>query len=314
MLEWRVKPGDVVAVDDPLVEISTDKVDAELPSPVAGTVTEILVESDETVSVGSVLCRIAAGAGAPSGAVQPSAEPTETKPAASGADHEWWQRHARGGPHRKRPRPGCERHPRVRPARARDQGRRACRRRGQRRVRRSNPPSQPLPLRRCRGQAHPRPSGNAREVHEREPLDSHGHELPHRARQRARQPPQGAQGGRQEALVHPPDRLGDRAGRPRHAGDGPRLCRGGREAAARGAWQREPRACRGRGAQGRHALARGAGGPRRERAQLRRLRGALRRARGRRARQHASARRLPGREHHARRTRAASAPWRACRG
>ncbi|HYN91794.1 MAG TPA: multifunctional oxoglutarate decarboxylase/oxoglutarate dehydrogenase thiamine pyrophosphate-binding subunit/dihydrolipoyllysine-residue succinyltransferase subunit [Thermoleophilaceae bacterium] len=82
VLEWRVKPGDTVAVDDPLVEISTDKVDAELPSPVAGTIAEILVEADETVPVGSVLCRIAAGAGAPSGPVQPSAEPTETRPAA----------------------------------------------------------------------------------------------------------------------------------------------------------------------------------------------------------------------------------------
>ena len=46
VLEWRVAPGDTVAVDDPLVEISTDKVDAELPSPVAGTVKEILVEAD----------------------------------------------------------------------------------------------------------------------------------------------------------------------------------------------------------------------------------------------------------------------------
>ena len=64
VLEWRVKPGDTVAVDDPLVEISTDKVDAEVPSPVAGTIEEILVQADETVPVGSVLCRIAAGAGA----------------------------------------------------------------------------------------------------------------------------------------------------------------------------------------------------------------------------------------------------------
>ena len=72
-----------MAVDDPLVEISTDKVDAEVPSPVAGTITEILVEADQTVAVGSVLCRIAAGKGAPAdGPVQPSAEPVETKPAA----------------------------------------------------------------------------------------------------------------------------------------------------------------------------------------------------------------------------------------
>src|SRR5215210_7665746 len=82
VLEWRVKPGDVVAVDDPLVEISTDKVDAEVPSPVAGTISEILVHADETVAVGAVLCRIAAGSGASNGPVQPSAEPTETKPAA----------------------------------------------------------------------------------------------------------------------------------------------------------------------------------------------------------------------------------------
>src|SRR5215207_2428224 len=82
ILEWRVKVGDSVAVDDPLVEISTDKVDAEVPSPVAGTIAEILVEADQTVPIGSVLCRITAGAGAASGAVQPNAEPTEVKPAA----------------------------------------------------------------------------------------------------------------------------------------------------------------------------------------------------------------------------------------
>ena len=80
VLEWRVKVGDTVSVDDPLVEISTDKVDAEVPSPVAGTITELLVDADETVPVGSVLCRIAAGAGAPTnGPVQPSAEPKEVK-------------------------------------------------------------------------------------------------------------------------------------------------------------------------------------------------------------------------------------------
>ena len=45
VLEWRVRPGDAVAVDDPLVEISTDKVDAEVPSPVAGTIAELLVRA-----------------------------------------------------------------------------------------------------------------------------------------------------------------------------------------------------------------------------------------------------------------------------
>src|SRR3954468_6043577 len=82
VLEWRVKVGDSVAVDDPLVEISTDKVDAEVPSPAAGTIAEILVDADQTVPVGSVLCRIAAGSGGSNGAVQPKAEVTEPKPAA----------------------------------------------------------------------------------------------------------------------------------------------------------------------------------------------------------------------------------------
>jgi multifunctional 2-oxoglutarate metabolism enzyme len=87
VLEWRVKPGDSVAVDDPLVEISTDKVDAEVPAPVAGTIQEILVGPDETVAVGSILCRIAAGAAAaPSpaadGPPQPATEVTGERPAA----------------------------------------------------------------------------------------------------------------------------------------------------------------------------------------------------------------------------------------
>ncbi len=82
VLEWRVSVGDVVAVDDPLVEVSTDKVDAEVPSPVAGTITELLVEPDSTVDVGTVLCRIEAGAGAPegNGPVQPAADIEEVKP------------------------------------------------------------------------------------------------------------------------------------------------------------------------------------------------------------------------------------------
>src|SRR4051812_29672788 len=83
VLEWRVKVGDSVAVDDPLVEISTDKVDAEVPSPVAGTISEILVEADQTVPVGSVLCRIAAGARAPNGPVPPQGPGPHLKPAAA---------------------------------------------------------------------------------------------------------------------------------------------------------------------------------------------------------------------------------------
>jgi 2-oxoglutarate dehydrogenase E2 component (dihydrolipoamide succinyltransferase) len=61
---WLKKVGDTVAVDEPLVEISTDKVDTEIPSPIAGVVEEILVAEDETVEVGAVLARIGDGSGA----------------------------------------------------------------------------------------------------------------------------------------------------------------------------------------------------------------------------------------------------------
>src|SRR5437764_1603752 len=62
VLEWLKQVGDHVELNDGLVEISTDKVDAELPSPVAGTLVEILVQPDETVSTGTVVARIAPGA------------------------------------------------------------------------------------------------------------------------------------------------------------------------------------------------------------------------------------------------------------
>jgi 2-oxoglutarate decarboxylase len=61
ILEWHVKVGDFVKVADTIVEISTDKVDVELPSPASGTVTEILAEEGETVGVGQVIARLAAG-------------------------------------------------------------------------------------------------------------------------------------------------------------------------------------------------------------------------------------------------------------
>ena len=61
VLEWLKKVGDTVELDEGIVEISTDKVDAELPSPVAGTLVEILAEPDEVVQAGSVVARIAVG-------------------------------------------------------------------------------------------------------------------------------------------------------------------------------------------------------------------------------------------------------------
>lgn len=71
---WLKKVGDTVAVDEPLVEVSTDKVDTEIPSPVAGVIEQILVNEDETVQVGAVLVIIGDGSGS-SAPTAPAAEP-----------------------------------------------------------------------------------------------------------------------------------------------------------------------------------------------------------------------------------------------
>ena len=74
ILEWAVKVGDTVKDGDTVVEISTDKVDMELPAPTAGTITEILAEDGETVTVGQVIARmVASTAGAPAG--DPAGDP-----------------------------------------------------------------------------------------------------------------------------------------------------------------------------------------------------------------------------------------------
>ena len=72
---WLKKVGDSVAVDEPLVEVSTDKVDTEIPSPVAGVIEQILVQEDETVQVGAVLVIISGGSGAAATPAAPAAEP-----------------------------------------------------------------------------------------------------------------------------------------------------------------------------------------------------------------------------------------------
>ena len=61
---WLKKVGDRVEVDEPLLEVSTDKVDTEIPSPVAGVIEAILVAEDETVEVGTALVTIGDGSGA----------------------------------------------------------------------------------------------------------------------------------------------------------------------------------------------------------------------------------------------------------
>ena len=80
---WLVAVGDTVEVDQPIVEISTDKVDTEIPSPVAGTVTELRADVDDTVEVGQVIAVVdesadADGTGEPDAAAPPSQDTADT--------------------------------------------------------------------------------------------------------------------------------------------------------------------------------------------------------------------------------------------
>ena len=86
---WLKAVGDSVAVDEPLLEVSTDKVDTEIPSPVAGVIEEILVAEDETAEVGQALVRIGDGSGsadsAPAEEAPAEEAPAEKAPAAEEA-------------------------------------------------------------------------------------------------------------------------------------------------------------------------------------------------------------------------------------
>jgi len=75
LTKWLKKPGETVERDEPLFEISTDKVDTEIPSPVAGTLGEILVQEGTTVGINTVVGRISDGAGAPAAAPAAAAAP-----------------------------------------------------------------------------------------------------------------------------------------------------------------------------------------------------------------------------------------------
>src|SRR5204862_242353 len=76
---WLKQVGDTVAVDEPLLEVSTDKVDTEIPSPVAGVLLEINANEDDTVEVGAELAVIGDGSAAPAA---PEPEPTPEPEAA----------------------------------------------------------------------------------------------------------------------------------------------------------------------------------------------------------------------------------------
>ncbi|MSV51787.1 MAG: 2-oxoglutarate dehydrogenase, E2 component, dihydrolipoamide succinyltransferase [Actinobacteria bacterium] len=87
---WLKQVGDTVAADEPILEISTDKVDTEIPAPASGTLASIDVAEDSTVAVGTVLGRIATGASAPAApaaapAPVPASAPAPAAPAAAPA-------------------------------------------------------------------------------------------------------------------------------------------------------------------------------------------------------------------------------------
>jgi pyruvate dehydrogenase E2 component (dihydrolipoamide acetyltransferase) len=86
--KWLKQPGDEVARDEPLLEISTDKVDAEIPSPSAGVLAEIAVKEGETVEVGTVVAYIETEKGAPVGAKAEGASSGKAAEARAGSTAE----------------------------------------------------------------------------------------------------------------------------------------------------------------------------------------------------------------------------------
>ena len=88
---WLKQVGDTVAVDEPLLEVSTDKVDTEIPSPVAGTLLEIKADEDDTVEVGAVLAVIGEegeAAATPTESAAPEAQPADEGEAEKKAEQE----------------------------------------------------------------------------------------------------------------------------------------------------------------------------------------------------------------------------------
>src|SRR5438105_5155260 len=97
--KWFKKPGEAVAVDEPLVELETDKVTIEVPSPAAGVLADIAAKDGDTVAVGALIGQIKEAAGAaasgqpesktaaanPTAAAPAQSKPAEAKPAASAA-------------------------------------------------------------------------------------------------------------------------------------------------------------------------------------------------------------------------------------
>jgi 2-oxoglutarate dehydrogenase E2 component (dihydrolipoamide succinyltransferase) len=110
LTKWLKKPGEQVERDEPLFEISTDKVDTEIPSPAAGTLSEVLVEEGKTVAINTVVARISDGNGAGAKAA-PAAADTAAPPAPKEAE----QAKPAGEPAPAEPRPTPEPAPEPEP-------------------------------------------------------------------------------------------------------------------------------------------------------------------------------------------------------
>src|SRR5450755_4732454 len=81
VVAWRVAVGDRIEPEQTVCEISTDKIDTEVPAPAGGVVAEILVALEETVDVGTVLARIATGEGGAAAPAPPDASAAPPTPA-----------------------------------------------------------------------------------------------------------------------------------------------------------------------------------------------------------------------------------------
>ena len=239
ILEWSVKVGDAVKDGDTVVEISTDKVDMELPAPASGRSPRSCSggrdrhgrpgdRADERPARGGA--RAGAPAATAVGAPPPTAERhhcvrRDGRNASPVARRIAAQRASTSG-----------RRPGHRPRRADHQGRRARRRqRRQRRQRNGSPPRPPAQTAEARRRAADQGRrGRARALHGREPLDPDRDLVPDADGHVARPAARAAQGRRPPRLVHAPDRVRDRARRDRrHAGDGPPLRRDRRQAPPR---------------------------------------------------------------------------------
>ena len=280
ILEWAVKVGDAVKDGDTVVEISTDKVDMELPAPASGTITEILAEEGETVTVGQVIAPMSAGAGAPA-APAPPAPAAPPRPRAGG---------------RRRPRPPRRRRRRanaspvarrVAAAEGVDLGRVQGSARGGRITKADVLAAAGNGARRHGRRADGAPQAAAGGQARGRQLIKGGAAALARYMDQSRSIPTATsfrtltvtvlderrkqlKDGRPAGLVHPSDRLRDRPrGHRRDAGDGPPLRRDRRQAPPHRRRRGQPRPRRRRGEEGRHPHADGAGDPRRRPPELR---------------------------------------------